>query len=150
MKLKEKNDLLEQVVESSLKELSKLYSKEVESPYTFEYWHNMRHLDSAKNQCFSGVVDVRVTDDKGKVLSFKRLYDRMIIQRPNIGTLELPKYGKQANYEEARSIVLRELLSKSVAGFALGMAQRTKDQIEQFNQVLVQPLTEEETSKLEN
>ena len=150
MKLKEKNDLLEEVVGSSFKELSKLYSKEVEAGYTFEYWHNMRHLDLAKNQCFTGVVDVRVTNENGKVVSFKRLYDRMIVQRPNIGTLEVPKYGKQANYEEARSIVLRELLSKSLAGFALGMAQRTKDEIEQFNEIVKQPKTEEETFKLEN
>ena len=148
MKLKDKNDILEQVIVSSLKELSKLYSKEASTDYVFEYWHNVRHLDLDKNVCFSGVIDVRATNDKGKVISFKRLYDRMIIQRRNIGTVEVPKYGKQENYEEARAITLAEILSKSIAGFVLGMAVRTKDEIEQFNKVIEQPKTEEEVFAL--
>ena len=148
MKLKEKNDLLEGVVVSSLKELSTLYSKETKEEYVFEFWHNMRAKDKDGNQCFAGVIDVRRIAKNGKVESFKRLYDRMIVQRPNIGTVEVPKYGKQANYEEARQTILLEIIAKSISGFALGMAVRTKDEIEQFNEVIKQPKTEDEVFAL--
>lgn len=155
MKYKDKNDILEEVLTTSLKELSRLYSKETGSPYIFEFWHNARAKDKDKNQCFSAVIDVRRFDENGKVNSFKRVYDRMVIQRPNIaknqdGTtnIEKPSYGKQVNYEETRNAILREILSKAIGGFALGMAVRSKEEIEQFNEVVEQPLTEDESFDL--
>lgn len=143
MKLKETNDVLEKVIADSLSQLSKVYSEtqdNKEIKFIFEFWNNVRHLDLDKNICYTGVIDVRaekqITGGKTQVVSFKRLYDKMIVHRPNIGTPEQPKYGKQLNFEESRNAVLREIIGKSVSGLALGLAQRTKEQIEEFNKVV--------------
>lgn len=153
IKVKESNDVLEEIILSSLKELSKLYSKQTGEKVVFDLYHNVRAYDRDMNLCFKQVLDVRSVDDNGKVTSYKNLYDRMVVQRPNTGTPANPKYGKQLNMEEARKTTLREVLSKAIAGFALGMAARTKDQIEDFNLHLLKndyPVLEEDAFKIED
>jgi hypothetical protein len=149
-KLKESNDILEKILHSSLNELSTEYSKQAGVTHVFDFWHNVRQYDKDKNQCSIFVMDVRATvpnEDKtkeDKVVSFKRLYDKMIIQRPNIGTVENPKYGKQQNFEESRNAVLREIFGKSVAGLAMGLAVRSKEEIQDFNKIVDAPITPDE------
>ena len=66
--------------------------------------------------------------------------------------VENPKYGKQLNMEEHRNTCLREVLGKAIGGFALGMALRTKEQLQDlYSQVedpeeynLLYPATKDE------
>lgn len=132
MTLKDKNNILEDLIDASLRQLSKEYSKQEGEPHLFEYWSNTRALDKDKNVCFQAVLDVRVMNVEGKVLSFKRVYDRWLVQRTNTGTVDEPKYGKQLNMEEHRNTCLREVLGKAIGGFALNMALRTKEQIQEL------------------
>lgn len=166
--LKERNDILEKVIDDSLSELSHLYSKETGEDFKFEYWTITNAKDLDKNICIQGVLDVRRITN-GKVDSAKRLFDRMLIQRENtnfeivdqtdeegnttqikVYNTEKPTYGKQRNMEESRNAILRELLAKCVSGFALGMAIRTKDQIVEFNSLKeTHPLTPDEAFQVE-
>jgi hypothetical protein len=134
MKLKEVNDALQKVVDDTLSQLSTAYSKQTQEEYIFKLWSGVNQLDKDKNLCYAAVIDVRREVD-GKVDSFKTLYDKWIVQRPNIGTLEKPKYGKQLNVEESRNTVLREIIAKSIAGMLMALSQQTKEQIEEFNQI---------------
>lgn len=157
MTLKETNNLLEEVIDNSLAELSRLYSKQVGEKTKFEFWTLTHSLDLDKNQTVQFVLDVRAITPEGKVRSWKRIFDRMTIQRENIArnedgsyNTEKPEYAKkQRNFEESRNTVLRELLAKSLSGFALGMAVRTKDEIVAFNDVDKLPVTEDEAYKVE-
>lgn len=150
MKLKDENNLLESVLLSSLTQLSKEYTKQVNQTgvtYIFDYYNQDNILDNDKNICYSGIVDVRAEGPDGKVLSYKNLYDKWQVRRENTGTVEEPTYGKQQNIEEARNRVLKQIIGQGIAGLALGLASRTKDEIEEFNKVTEEPLTEEEEVK---
>lgn len=138
MKLKDKNDVMQEAIEGSLKELSQVFGTVHKINSFFSYWTNMKFLDKDKNLCVRGVMDFGVTDDKGKVISFKKLIDRALVLRENIGTLEVPKYGKQLGYEELRRKMLSEIIGKSIAGLAMTLVEQTAEQIEEFNKLVPQ------------
>lgn len=138
MKLKDRNNVLQLAVEDSLRELSNVVSKQTQTTTLFSWWINSKFVDKDKNQCVRGVLDVALAGEDGKVKSFKLLLDRVLILRKNEGTIESPKYGKQLGYEELRRVMLLEVIGKGVSGLALGLAQKTKEGIEDFNKVVEQ------------
>ncbi len=147
MKLKDKNDVVQMLVEDSYRELSRVVTEQNKVTTNFAFWINSRFLDKDKNICVRGALDVSIANDDGKVTSFKLLMDRALVLRKNEATKEdnsvdtdKPKYGKQQGYEELRRIILSEIVGKGVTGLALGLAEKTKEQIEEFNALIPENL----------